>query len=167
MICFHHLSKLTTYLSNLETAMATGKSTNFIDFSMADNGPNSQQEDSYITDLNRSLMGFSESIQTCYPSIHLSVVFGPLFCLLPRLLTVSIIQASNNGKILGKAIRNQKQRYLRIVVLVQQIVSSLINVTAALDYETKRKLSDCATNEFERLRKIVSMIDIPCSELKV
>jgi hypothetical protein len=59
-----------------------------------------------------------------------------------------------------------KTRLLRIVVAIQQSTSVSIQ-SSEVEPEAKRKLQDVLTEEFERLRRYITLFDMPLPELKV
>lgn len=52
-------------------------------------------------------------------------------------------------------------------VSVQQSVASLIQSSAFVSVEAKRRLLDILTDEFEKLRRLVTLFNMPVSELEV
>jgi len=52
-------------------------------------------------------------------------------------------------------------------VSVQQSVASLIQSSILVTVEAKRRLLDILTDEFEKLRRLVTLFNMPVSELEV
>lgn len=168
MICINHAAKIVGIFSTGDTTNSTSiHKIGIKDSGTIDNGPSIHQEDAVFSSLSQQLVTFCDVLLSAYPSFHLPIVSAPIVFALPRLLSQCIMQIIQNIGAINKSLRSVKPRFLRMVVSSQQIITSLVTLSTATDYESRRKLTDSASDEIEKLRKFVSMIDIPSSELKV
>ncbi len=143
------------------------------------------EEEVILSAFSHYLAQYVAAVSCCTTSSVLAVVFSPLCSIIPRVLmkcAMHIIlqnklstmesQASSTystaatNSLLTSSELQLKTRLLRIVVAVQQSTSVSIQ-SSEIEPEAKRKLQDVLTEEFERLRRYITLFDMPLPELKV
>lgn len=130
------------------------------------------------------LTQYVDAIAPYTTSSTLAVVFSPLCSIIPRILMKCAMHIVLQNKLShmeapqsnGAAFANAsaqlaaselqlKTRLLRIVVAIQQSTSLCIQ-SSEVEPEAKRKLQDLLTEEFERLRRYITLFDMSLVELK-
>eukprot|EP01038_Epipyxis_sp_PR26KG_P015066 gene15066-20273_t len=124
----------------------------------------SVEEESILSLFNQHLLLYQESVLIAISPAGLATILSPICFIIPRILIRCVSHIVSSTSIAIESVH--KTRLLRIVVSIQQSISIYIQSTS-IEPETKRKLFDLQTEEFERLRRFVTLLDMPCSELKV
>lgn len=105
-----------------------------------------------------------------YPT-SLPIIFGPLCVFIPKLLKFSFL---SNLKILSKLptfnyqnLPETKSLCLRILVSLQQQLTLFFQKCLSFDGEIRKFILEISAEEFERVRKFISIIDSSKSEIQV
>ena len=152
--------------------------------------------DAVVGELSHHMLSFQDSILAALPSEALGVILSPLCSMMPKLImrclqhlcitnALSLPQSANASYLMGEhssgtSLHNKAQggrdqereqekeraKPLRVVVACQQTMSSILE-SSHFDVQTLRRLQDIVTDEFERVRRYVTLLDMPASELKV
>ena len=179
--CFYFIHKMAhiKYIDNNKNVEKTSNPNrnNTIDYTQ--NSQNTVAEDmipeeeTILGAFNQYLHTFQDTILVSVHPHVLAVLFSPLCSLVPRVLQKLVCHifsnySPNSTTIASSTLESQllKTRILRIVVAVQQTLSLLFQSTS-FDTESKRKLIDILTDEFEKLRRFVTLFNMPMTELEV
>jgi hypothetical protein len=85
----------------------------------------------------------------------LPAIFGPMVVLIPRLI-LNLILRTHQNRSLNENSAQSKTTFLRFIVTVQQHASVFLQNCLNHDLESKRRLVDLMTEEFERVRRFLS-----------
>jgi hypothetical protein len=131
----------------------------------------------------RPITSFIEIISDVLPTILLSAIIGPIVTTLPRIFLRGIISpflmgssspllieltsnkggpSSNENKISA-----MKASLLRLAVTMQQQLLVIVMNVLEKELESRRKITEICSEEFERIRRFIAMIDSPISETHV
>lgn len=183
--CFYYIHKI-AHIKFVETPVGskgTDKSSisNNIKNNNVDSTQNSQNTEDMIPEEELVLGAFNQYLNTLQESIGsavfphvLAILYSPLCTLVPRILQKVICHIFNIYSSVSltsstsSVIESQllKTRVLRIVVSIQQSLSILFQ-SSHIDTESKRKLIDMLTDDFEKLRRFVTLFNMPVAELEV
>lgn len=140
-------------------------------------------EDLVLTAFNNHLQLYKTAVVPALSPSAFAVVLSPICTLIPAIVMKCVIYvigksngidssasgvANSNGRSNSDklAANSLKSRLLRVVVTLQQNMTLYFQSTN-IDAVTKRRMLDSQTEEFERLRRYVSLLDMPSNELKV
>ena len=155
--CFYYLHKF-AHLKHFTTlATNNGKSSGVVD-------DGSQEDDVIIAELNQYLLSFQDAVLLASAPTTVSVLLSPLCILIPRVLLNCIRHLAKTGTLLLNK-GQVKTRILRCIVACQQCLSMLIEA-AHLDPTANKTLQDLSTEEFERVRRYTSLLEVSFDELK-
>ena len=146
----------------------------------------SSEEEVILSAFNHHFVQYVNAISSYTSNSVLAAILSPICSIIPRILMkcamhivlqnkLNMMEAqgsapsfANTGapSVISANESVLKTRLLRIVVAVQQSTSVLIQ-SSAIELDSKRKLQDILTEEFERLRRYITLFDMPLNELKV
>lgn len=179
---FHKLAHMKLQLTPSTTVSSTSNSTaskqsvpiSNTNENNSSNMSSSDSAESIIASLNQHLMKFQTSILSA-TSVHaLASVLSPLCVVIPALLLrcVETLLINNN---MAMSHAKDKPKILKMVVSCQQsVVSILIDSNSSSsnsnsnsnDVKPNDKMLQTATEEFEKVRRFVSLMDMSSTELK-
>lgn len=139
----------------------------------------SQEPEGIITALYQHLLSFQDAVLSSLDPHALAVIFSPLCTVIPRLLLryvqhIALSSTENNEEnsyamdssvSLAEQIHHDKTHILRSMVACQQSLGLLIE-NSHFPPATTNRLQDIMGEEFERVRRYVTLMDMPMSELK-
>jgi len=137
----------------------------------------SQEPEGIILALYQHLLAFQDAVLAALDTEALAVIFSPLCTIIPRLLlrylqhiALSSSEVTESYSLDGNIsmadqIHHDKTHILRAMVACQQSMSMLIE-SSKFDALSNKLLQDVITEEFERVRRYVTLMDMPMLELK-
>lgn len=126
-------------------------------------GTTSHEAETIVANLNQHLLSCQEAALSCISSPAVSVLISPLAQLVPRLLMRVIQVLCSNGNVDAET---DRAKPLRMVVACQQSLAMLLESTKP-DPVTQQTIINTMTAEFERVRRYVTLLDMPPKELQM
>jgi len=148
VVCFHFLHKLV----NVRFGGSRAR----------DEGNTSHEAEAVIAELNQHLHSFQDAALNCVSSSAVSVCLSPLAQLVPRVLMRVVQVLCSNGNLGPDA---DRAKPLRMIVTCQQTIVMLLEATKP-NPATQQRLLDIMSVEFERVRRYVTLLDMPPKELQ-
>jgi hypothetical protein len=166
VICFLHLHQLAHVRGVRTDSAVMMRGRRFSDAMQLTNSATADQDayadeaDHIVDDLAQYLQDVFAALRDALSSQAIAVVFSPLCSLIPRILI-----RCTRAVIAQTEVKHDSSRLLRNVVSSQLALSVLFE-SMQLDPVTMRQLQDRLTDEFERARRFVTLLDVSCDELK-
>jgi len=149
--CFHFLHKLAQVKFGSVRTKEDGPG-----------GGTSHEAEAVIAELNQHLSSFQEAALACISSPAVSVCLSPLALLAPRVLMRVVQTLCTNGNLGADA---DRAKPLRMIVACQQSLVMLLDSTKP-NPATQQRLQKTLGDEFERVRRYVTLLDMPPKELQ-
>jgi hypothetical protein len=178
LVCFHYLHQL----SHLKSHEIKSKSQNLTLHETKFNPDDFVEAESIIMAWNHHMALLLDSLQASLPYNSIKVIFISLPVLVPRIIMTCInsilISRASSSIHIGdsKATNNfEKARLLKVIVSCQQCISLLFDTYIFAQrsikkgnnsFEIMEYFDETQSEEFERLRKYVSMMDLSMQEFK-
>jgi hypothetical protein len=117
----------------------------------------------------RPITGLIEVLANRLPPILLICALGPISTTLPRIFLRGIISPflSSPWSLSANRTAILKSGILKIVVSMQQQLIIILQSVMEKELECRKKVIDICCEEFERVRRFISMIDTPRTEVDV
>ena len=137
----------------------------------------SQEPEGITLSLYHHLLTYQDAILAALDKEALAVIFSPLCTVIPRLLlrylqhiAISSTELTDSYALdstvtIAEQIHRDKTHILRAMVACQQNISMLME-TCKFDTVANKRLQEIITDEFERVRRYVTLMDMSMSELK-
>jgi len=176
--CFHYLHQL----AHIKFGASGGSKS-------SSSNDATHEAETLIAGLNQHLLSFQDAAQACIQPHALAVMWSPLCSLMPRLLLKCILHLCHTGALS----EGDRHKPLRMVVACQQSMSMLLEQSRIELSASENKnggggggsgggggggaggsgmsgdnysLQEIVTEEFEHVRKFVTLLDVPVSELR-
>jgi hypothetical protein len=128
-------------------------------------------EEGAVSVFLRPVSGIIEVLAGHLSAIMLATIIGPISTTLPRIFLRGIISpflsATRSFINDPKKLLPLKTGFLRIAVSIQQQLLIIFQSVLEKELDARRKIVEICCEEFERVRRYISMIDAPSQEIQV